>query len=40
LNFNKNFENENLFLCKAKKEYFDELFSIASDKNLGTTSRK
>ena len=34
MNFNKNFENENLFLCKARKEDFDELFSIASDKKI------
>ena len=34
LNFNKNFENENLFLCQAKNEDFDELFSIASDKKI------
>ena len=34
MNFNKNFENENLFLCQAKNEDLDELFSIASDKKI------
>ena len=34
MNFNKNFENENLFLCQAKNKDFDELFSIASDKKI------